>query len=290
MMAGLFTLDSGAAANTYAVLSARIDAGAGKVSIYSRLPMRQLLRFVASNNAEMWWISEHDDPRSVEPDVSVLEDHIDQHLDESHHLLVVEGIDWLVARAGSQPILAWLQRLHSRAIQMGMDVVFPVDPLSIEAQVWRRIAGLAPPMDLPRQESKNVSHEHIDSAQEDEKSTSSDTDVDDADERILTHLVNLPLEGFTKPLLSKRMLQWKRMGFDLASLEPALSMNDIPPIHALYSSIETMITLAIDALRLLEHHRDKFSVTEREMFNYRMMSLMDVERHIEDLEGLILTR
>jgi len=73
-------------------------------------------------------------------------------------------------------------------------------------------------------------------------------------------------------------------------LEPALSMKDIAHVHALYSTVESMITLAIDGLRLMEHHREKLSVTEREMFNFRMMTLMDVEQHIEDLEDLISTR
>ena len=35
----------------------------------------------------------------------------------------------------------------------------------------------------------------------------------------------------------------------------------------------------------MEHHRDKLGVTECEMFNYRMMSLMDVALHIDELEA-----
>jgi len=289
MMGGLFTLDSGTAAHTYALLSPQIEQGEGKVSIYSRLPMRQLLRFVASNNAEMWWISDHDGARSVEPDVPVLEAHINQHLNESTQLLVVEGIDWLVSRTGSQPTLAWLQRLHSMAIERDMDVILPVDPLSMEAQVWRRIAGLASAFEWPSKETELVVQESVEPAAI-ELETPTDMRVDHGHERRLTHLVNLPVEGFTTSLLSKRMLQWKRMGFDLSSLEPALSMKDIAHVHALYSTVESMITLAIDGLRLMEHHREKLSVTEREMFNFRMMTLMDVKQHIEDLEDLISTR
>ena len=93
-----------------------------------------------------------------------------------------------------------------------------------------------------------------------------------ADERVLTHLVSLPLAGFNKTLLAKRMLQWKRMGFDLSALEPALSMNDMQEVHAVYAAVETDIRLAIDGLRLMEHHHGRLSVSEREMFNYRMMS------------------
>ena len=33
------------------------------------------------------------------------------------------------------------------------------------------------------------------------------------------------------------MLQWKRMGFDLSALEPALSMNDMNEAHGLYAVV-----------------------------------------------------
>ena len=80
------------------------------------------------------------------------------------------------------------------------------------------------------------------------------------------------------------------MGFDLSSLEPALFMNDLHQVHALYASVESTIILAIDGLRLMEHHRQKLCVTEREMFNYRMMSLTDVAHHIDELEAMISSR
>ena len=34
----------------------------------------------------------------------------------------------------------------------------------------------------------------------------------------ITHLVSLPRLGFTSAVLARRMLQWKRMGFDLSAL------------------------------------------------------------------------
>lgn len=289
MMGGLYTLDSASAANTYTVLSSMMESSDGNVSIYSRLPMRQLLRYVASNHANMWWISEHDGPRSIQPHVAVLEDHILRHLSTPHAMLIVEGMDWLVSRDGAQETLAWLQRLHGVAVERDIDVVLPVDSLSMETQVWRRIAGLAPAIEQPAATPEPVVHDERTFVETEETSVIEMGD-DLLDERILTHLVNLPLEGFSQTLLGRRMLQWKRMGFDLAALEPALSINDLSQVHALYSSVESNITLAIDGLRLMERYREKLSVTEREMFNYRMMSLNDVERYVLELEELISSR
>ena len=92
-MGGMVTLDTASAAVIYELLSDRIESSEGNVSVYSRLPMRQLLRFVASNKAEMWWISDHEDPRSVAPTVGDVEKHINTNLTPSQDLLIVEGLD-----------------------------------------------------------------------------------------------------------------------------------------------------------------------------------------------------
>ena len=288
-MGGMVSLDTASAAETYQLLSDRIEACEGDVAIYSRLPMRQLLRFIASNKAEMWWISEHEGNRSVSPNVVNLERHITVNTTPTQELLVIEGLDWLVSRSGVQDTLAWLQRLHGLAVEHDFDVVLPLDPLSMETHVWRRVAGLAPALEQLRfQDDSRIEEFEVD-VQDESQAVPNEPDTMD-DDRTVTHLVSLPFEGFTKSLLSKRMLQWKRMGFDLASLEPALSMNDLHQVHALYATVESTIILAIDGLRLMEHHREKLSVTEREMFNYRMMSLMDVEQHIDELETKISSR
>ena len=287
-MGGMVTLDTASAAVIYGFLSDRIESSEGNVSIYSRLPMRQLLRFVASNKAEMWWISDHEDPRSVAPTVGSVEKHINTNLTPSQDLLIVEGLDWLVSRSGVQDTLAWLQQLHGQAVEHDFDVVLPLDSLSMETHVWRRVAALAPVLEQPGPEEESLEEHDVD-VQNEPLAVLDEPQVMD-DDRTVTHLVSLPFEGFTKSLLSKRMLQWKRMGFDLASLEPALSMNDLDKLHALYASVESTILLAIDGLRLMEYHRGKLSVTEREMFNYRMMSLTDVEHHIGELEATISSR
>ena len=109
--------------------------------------------------------------------------------------------------------------------------------------------------------------------------------VSQSSEAVITHLVSLPRLGFTSASLARRMLQWKRMGFDLSALEPALSLTDMDDAFSLYRSVELNIVRAIDALRLLETHESALTVTEREMFNYRMMSLLDVEQNAQDLEA-----
>ena len=89
--------DSKSPSETYLAIDAHIEAAEHAVHCYSRLPMRQLLRHVSSNKAEMWWLSEHETPRAIPPHPNDVFDHINQEQREPTTLVVVEGIDWLVS-------------------------------------------------------------------------------------------------------------------------------------------------------------------------------------------------
>ena len=288
-MGALNTFESSDTGDVYAFLTPQITNCKGEVACYSRLPMRQLLRYIPSNLAEMWWLTDREDQRTVTPDIETLDAHVNGQLGPPGSLLIVEGLDWLASRSGEEVTLAWLQRLDAAVRERDIDVVLPVDPLSLSVHFWRRLSGLAPLLEQPLTERLDA----VDSGDRpvvEVAESDSREEIVRADERVLTHLVSLPLAGFNKTLLAKRMLQWKRMGFDLSALEPALSMNDMQEVHAVYAAVETDIRLAIDGLRLMEHHHGRLSVSEREMFNYRMMSLTDVVQHVQELEHVISTR
>ena len=288
-MGALNTFESSDTGDVYAFLTPQITNCKGEVACYSRLPMRQLLRYIPSNLAEMWWLTDREDQRAVAPDIETLDAHVNGQLGPPGSLLIVEGLDWLASRSGEEVTLAWLQRLDAAVRERDIDVVLPVDPLSLSVHFWRRLSGLAPLLEQPLTERLDA----VDSGERpvvEVAESDSRGEMVRADERVLTHLVSLPLAGFNKTLLAKRMLQWKRMGFDLSALEPALSMNDMQEVHAVYAAVETDIRLAIDGLRLMEHHHGRLSVSEREMFNYRMMSLTDVVQHVQELEHVISTR
>lgn len=294
-MVGLFTLESTTPTITYGALADRIDGTAGHVICYSRLPLRQLLRYVATNTAEMWWISEHESPRSVSPDATSIEQHLTSQLSGDTELIIVEGLDWIASRSTVPATLAWLQRLDGLVRHQDLEVIFPLDPLTVESSFWRRLTGIAPLMTVAEPTASDSADHRIvehDMTEDggDKIELMPSSGVSQSSEAVITHLVSLPRLGFTSAVLARRMLQWKRMGFDLSALEPALSLTDMDDAFSVYRSVELDIVRAIDALRLLETHESALTVTEREMFNYRMMSLLDVEQNVQDLETLLSAR
>ena len=80
------------------------------------------------------------------------------------------------------------------------------------------------------------------------------------------------------------------MGFDLSELEPATLAQNTDVAFNIYASVEEKIRVSVDALRLVDEHQAILTVTERERFRFRFMSLHDIEAAVEELERLISTR
>ena len=132
-MGGMTTLDTASAAGTYACS----PTGLSHVKCFhlQSLAHAATPRFVASNKAEMWWISEHEGTRSVLPNVVNLE-HI--------------TINTTPVTRNCWSLRAWTGWFHEvvrkprmasdftgLATEHGFDVVLPLDPLSMETHVWR---------------------------------------------------------------------------------------------------------------------------------------------------------
>ena len=287
-MGGMYTLESASPTDTFRSLDKRISETKGGLVCYSRLPMRQLLRYMPSNSASMWWISEHASPQSIIPHPASVGDHVVANVDKNTSLVMIDGLDWFITKASQGECLAFLQRMDALARELDFTIVYPVDPLAFEAVFWARLTSLAPklPTELTPP-TPSVIFGEINAGQ---RSISTEFSREPESDRSLSHLVKLPRTGFTHAILAKRMLQWKRMGFDLSMLEPALVVQNMDEAHQLYCGVEEAVALAIDCMRMVVDAGDKLSVTERELYGYRFMSLTDVQATANELKVMLSPR
>lgn len=294
-MSGLFTIDTVDPTLVFQTVDAASDSTTGFLHCYSRLPMRQLLRYVATNRGGLWWITEQDDAQAVSPDADILTAHLETHLPGSGDVVVIESLEWLVSKSGEQAVLSMLQTVDQLARTRGFSVIFPVEPLSLESNFWARVRSIAP--HLPRSPQTEVV-DTLSLHAEGEQSESSNAGNGAPERRgqdkreavTIAHLSSLPRAGFNATVLGKRMLQWKRMGFDVSALEPATLTKDLDRAHQLYAEVEGLIRQCVDGLRRMAEHHALFSVSERERFDYRLMNLLDVESTVEAVEVIISTR
>ena len=288
-MKGMQTLDASRPEDVYLHLDETIEQANHAVHCYSRLPMRQLLCYVSANSAEMWWLSEHDTPRAIPPHPNDVFAHIKSSTRESASLVVLEGIDWLVRRTNETTVLEMLQSLDGLSRERDFQVVLAGDSLSLNPTFWARICSLAPKISVSA-DPVEVDEQHYGFEEEPIHHTPIEEAESSLDDTVLVHLVKLPQAGFTQAVLARRMLQWKRMGFDLAALEPAMAANDMAKAHAIYVGVEAEIIMAIDAIRLIEQRNEDLTVTERERFNYKFMALNEVAEGYEELISLLSSR
>jgi hypothetical protein len=301
-MQGLFTLDSVDPNIVFQAIEPPELDWNGSLHCYSRLPMRQLLRNVASNRGGLWWITEQTAENAVRPQVGDVLQHLRSHTPLSGDIVLIDALHWMVQHSGPAAVLDGLQELDSLARKVGFSLVFPVEPLAFEHRLWARIRALAPQYPLHGDGETVSTHSispkpsppplggELDPSSEEEGESHSDDVGGQLDQPTVIHLVSLPRAGFSLGLLNKRMLQWKRMGFDLSALEPALSIKDMDQVYELYIQTERQITQAIDTLRLLEHHETLFTVTEKEIHSFRAMNLMDLDESMAFVNDAISTR
>ena len=147
-MVGLYTTELVDPNPLYSAVQDHVTERKAHLHCYSRLPLRQLLRHVSAQNATAWWISEHPSPQTVEPAQNVLLEHLLSRSLKEHDVVVVESLDWLVARNGETSILEMVQRLDSESRTIGYSVLFPIDPLSLSQRFWKRLRAIAPDYDL----------------------------------------------------------------------------------------------------------------------------------------------
>ena len=166
-----------------------------------------------------------------------------------------------------------LQSLESHISGTNHTILFRINALSLDAVSWARIRSIAPAVEVPTLEIT------ADTPDAEIPSTQPLLPVEQSSEdgTILAHLTTLPSLGFTTALLSKRMLQWKRMGFDVSELEPALSSKDGVMAHKIYREVEEKIRRAIDLSRLLEEKSNSLSVTAYEVTMFRIMQLTGLD-------------
>ena len=86
----------------------------------------------------------------------------------------------------------------------------------------------------------------------------------------------LPEIGFTREILVKRILQWRRMGIDVSGIEPALSYNE-DKAYMLYSAIEEDVRRATELERFIHENQDLLDVTQVaiDMFRIRQLTGLD---------------
>lgn len=197
----------------------------------------------------------------------------------SHDAIVLDALpDGL---SGSE-VTKWLLHVEDAlSEQNGPPLLLVVDAASNDDHVVAQWLALAPWLI----EDASV-HENVVAPAHPEPSNAEPTPLDEPEmDEGLHHLTTLP-PGFSVDALRRRLLQWRRMGFDVSDLEPAL---DAQPdrMETLYRDVEHRVRWAIDLERRLNAcaHALEPKHVERDRFRLRQLTGMaDIASCLDEVE------
>lgn len=251
--------------------------GGGQRLVISRSPLRRLLRHLSPVDSTFRWLTAVEHPDALHIDVDSIAECVAQWTANNDGVVFLEGVNALFDAQGPVALFSLLAHLNRLSSGTNVSVFIVLDPLTFPPNVWTRISPLAPEWvnSQPEHEQSPVGgQQNPEDPHEENKLSRVRTSVSEV---VLAQLVSLPENGFNSNLLSKRMLQWRRMGFDLTDMEPALKMDNMRDAYEVYSRVERTIREATDAMLELTRYPERFTVTQLERFTYRLLNLIDVK-------------
>ena len=102
----------------------------------------------------------------------------------------------------------------------------------------------------------------------------------------LSFLVRIPKEGYSKEVVRRRILQWRRMGLDVSSAEPALFQDSDDKGFEIYKSVEDKVRRAVELdnrLDILEERGWRSEVTKMRFRIRQLTGFDEVEKRIDEL-------
>ena len=238
----------------------------------SRMPHRRLLNQIDVTKIETYWMTHRAGQAHISPDLDHLHALIQSRINHHHGLIVIEGLEWLVSLHGETTLLNFIRTLRDDVHRTQWSLLLPVDALAFNSIWLARFKREAPelvtqtmpsePTSSPIEEVLEVSIPQVEATEEGLPQ--------------LVMLNRLPSNGFTRSLLRKRILQWRRMGLDVSEVEPALHMDD-EDAFSLYSKVEQKVRIAVELERAIEHHKSAFTASELTTSKFRIRQLTGLE-------------
>jgi hypothetical protein len=251
------------------------------VLLISRLPHRRLVDHIHIEKVEVYWLTERDEIGTLSPELDNIRELLVQKVNSGEGLAVIEGLEWLISTNGFDEVINFTMEINDILNSTSWRVIYTFDTGILSAQELARFHKEAEEWNIPDEveikvieDDNEISEFHGDDIAPDEHPVG------------LAFLVRIPREGFTKDILRRRVLQWRRMGLEVSEVEPALFMDSLDNSFELYYDVESKVRKAIELDNRLDILLEKGYRSEVTKMIFRVRQLTgfsDVERRIDEL-------
>lgn len=244
------------------------------VTILSRLPTRRWIEKIDLSKINNYWITNTDNENSIKPHIDEVMNIISQGDNKSAMIYFLDGLEQIYSESDKAELLVKLTGFSDLVKHSNYILVICVNDLAYESQWFAKLRTLTQKISIkPQKFTTSVENEGpIEVVSE--ETIQHELGVDGGPR--LAYLAKLPKIGFTKDILVKRILQWRRMGLDVSAIEPALS-QPTESAYELYKLVEEDVRRATELERFihLNEHEINASQLAVDMFRIRQLTGLD---------------
>ena len=241
----------------------------------SRLPQRRLVERLDITDIECYWLTDKVADGVIEPSYQNILSLISNRLSNHKGSIFIEGSEWLSSLHGFDALLGFIRTLSDSLYRTYWNVYLSIDQDSFTPIEFNQIIREAPVYQMSEVEAMNVVQEGPMEPMERIKSEHIDVDLHEDGSPKLVFLTRLPESGFTKSLLQRRVLQWRRMGLDVSEIESALYSSNAESMYRSYTVIEEKVRRAVQLdIWIVENVEDS---QERSVAQFRVRQLTGLD-------------
>ena len=255
----------------------RVEAsGAHSIVFISRYPASRLIDLLDISEIQCYWLTNSEDKGVLEPNLEKLNHFTESLISSEQGHLFIEGIEWLVSIHGFEAVHSMLRSLAEKVAMSRWSIYLSMYESSYNRQELSRILREAPffefkSNELPIQNESAETSRIRGSVKE--KTPEMDLNEDGSPKLVL--LTKLPRSGFTKQILQRRILQWRRMGLDTSEIETSLYSSDIELMYSEYTLVEEKIRRATELERYVVANIDDTQERAIALFRIRQLTGLD---------------
>ena len=241
----------------------------------SRYPQSILMDLVDISEIDCYWLTTTQHSGTIDPSLEKINHFVESNIQQNNGHIYMEGIEWMVSLHGFEAVHSMIRTLAEKVSLSDWMIYISISVGSFETRDLSRLYREAPLLEIANP-NLMVNEDPKDKPLiEPQASNGTEMDLNDDGTPKLIFLTRLPRSGFSKQILQRRILQWRRMGLDTSDIESSLYSDDIDKIYSDYRIIEEKVRRATELERHIIQNISDSQERAVSMFRVRQLTGLD---------------
>ena len=242
----------------------------------SRYPASRLIDLLDISEIQCYWLTNSEAKAALEPSLEKLNHFTESLISSEQGLLFIEGLEWLASIHGFEAVHSMLRSLAEKVAMSRWSIYLSLFDKSFNQQELSRLMREAPLYEF-RSDEISTQGDLKESMPHFTNTTQMDVEMDLNEDGTpkLVLLTKLPRSGFTKQILQRRILQWRRMGIDTSEIEASLYSKDIDVVYSEYTLVEENVRRATELERYVLANVNDTQERTIALFRIRQLTGLD---------------